>query len=583
MDPGVPLGMTARVPRVPSAAKRYMSAGLSTFLLAGLLSFGIQRAAPADAAQLAEGWHSAWVAQSEYPTMKPGEIREFWIRFMNTGTEPWVRGVWGRQVNLALNGDNKEPFRLGMAIDWLWDDRLATTTAAVVRPGEVAEFRFKVRAPVRNATYYLNLRPVVDGLQWLEDEGVFWVIAVPPTAVGFEGIEDSGTPDVQLAVGPSHVVEEAAYELRVFDKSGKIVSTRRIASLFPGVTYTGDNALLYDADSGRFYLAGFSRDPSLLLVAASKSTDPTGDWMSWTFPSRLVLDYQHIGVNRDKFAVMITAKDSAAAAGAPSYQLHVFPKSDLLANVPSPRHDVLDTTTYLSPAQMLTASDDLYLTSYDRLWTLRGAPGAPALTSTSIPGAFRWTADASVEQPGSRPLWVGGEGRPVWANGILWDGKDTACRPASVAAIRHCAHLYAVSTVGTPALSQSFDIPAPLSNTFLAAVQVDPAGNMAAVLGRSSANEAVSLHFVARHADDPPNTVQGPFLLRAESGLFAFNCAACTDGRDRWGDYYAAALDPADLTTMWFAGEYAKQPTAPCGTCATTERSGTYIARIMFR
>src|SRR5205807_5786727 len=111
-----------------------------------------------------------WVGQSPYVTMTPGQIGQFWIRFANTGTETWQRGLWGRQVNLALNGDNKQPFRLGMAVNWLWDDRIATSSAALVPPGEVAEFRFSVRAPLTRGVYLLNLRPVVDGLTWLEDE-----------------------------------------------------------------------------------------------------------------------------------------------------------------------------------------------------------------------------------------------------------------------------------------------------------------------------------------------------------------------------------------------------------------------------
>src|SRR5438874_1047797 len=110
--------------------------------------------------------------------MPPGQVADFWIRFSNSGTETWQRGVWGKQANLGLNGDDKLPYRLGMAADWLWDDRIATTTAATVAPGEIAEFRFKVRAPTDFGTYRLNLRPVIDGTVWMEDQGVFWLIVV---------------------------------------------------------------------------------------------------------------------------------------------------------------------------------------------------------------------------------------------------------------------------------------------------------------------------------------------------------------------------------------------------------------------
>ena len=126
----------------------------------------------------ATGWHSAWQSQSSYLVMGPGSEADFWIKFTNTGTETWQRGTWGRQANLGLNGDDKSPYRLGMASGWLWDDRIATTTAATVAPGEVAEFRFRVRAPMLPGIYRLNLRPVIDGTTWLEDQGVFWVIDV---------------------------------------------------------------------------------------------------------------------------------------------------------------------------------------------------------------------------------------------------------------------------------------------------------------------------------------------------------------------------------------------------------------------
>src|SRR5438309_12027906 len=101
--------------------------------------------------------------------MSPGQVADFWIKFTNTGTETWDRGIWGRQANLGLNGDDKAPYRLGMAANWLWDDRLATTTVLQVGPGEVAELRFRVRSPTTRGTYRHNLRPVLDGTVLMED------------------------------------------------------------------------------------------------------------------------------------------------------------------------------------------------------------------------------------------------------------------------------------------------------------------------------------------------------------------------------------------------------------------------------
>src|SRR2546428_6966710 len=76
---------------------------------------------------LLAGWHSTWQGQSPYLAMKPGQVADFWIRFSNSGTETWQRGAWGRQANLGFNGDNKLPYRLGMAVKRPWGGPIPTT------------------------------------------------------------------------------------------------------------------------------------------------------------------------------------------------------------------------------------------------------------------------------------------------------------------------------------------------------------------------------------------------------------------------------------------------------------------------
>lgn len=121
---------------------------------------------------------SKWVSQSPYPTLSPGEVTTLEFDFRNTGTVPWVRGVWGQQANLGLNGDNKAAYDLGMNVGWLWDDRIATTDAPVVDPDEVGVFRFELRAPKTPGVYRFSVRPVIDGTAWMQDDGVFLTVTV---------------------------------------------------------------------------------------------------------------------------------------------------------------------------------------------------------------------------------------------------------------------------------------------------------------------------------------------------------------------------------------------------------------------
>jgi glucose/arabinose dehydrogenase len=125
----------------------------------------------------ATGFHAAWVDQSPWPTLRPGATVSYTVHFRNTGTETWQRGVSGRQVNLGVSGDSTAAADAGMAVGWLSANRVATTTEASVAPNAIATFTFALRAPSAAGTYRLALHPVLEGVQHLEDEGVFVLLA----------------------------------------------------------------------------------------------------------------------------------------------------------------------------------------------------------------------------------------------------------------------------------------------------------------------------------------------------------------------------------------------------------------------
>ncbi len=124
----------------------------------------------------AAAFHSAFVDQSAYPVLPPDTATTVSVRFRNTGTATWRQGVAGAQANLGLNGDTTAFAALGMNDGWLSANRPATATEAVVAPGGVGTFTFRVRAPAAPGVYRLPLRPVIDGVTWMEDQGVFLVV-----------------------------------------------------------------------------------------------------------------------------------------------------------------------------------------------------------------------------------------------------------------------------------------------------------------------------------------------------------------------------------------------------------------------
>jgi uncharacterized protein YkwD len=121
-------------------------------------------------------FHAAFQSESAWPTLAAGTSTSLTVKFQNTGTATWQKGVTGKQANLGLNGDTLTFASLGMNDGWLSGNRLATTTESTVGPGQTGTFTFNVRAPVTPGTYRLPLRPVIDGVTWMEDSGVFMVI-----------------------------------------------------------------------------------------------------------------------------------------------------------------------------------------------------------------------------------------------------------------------------------------------------------------------------------------------------------------------------------------------------------------------
>ena len=132
------------------------------------------------------GYRTQFYGQSGYPTLCPGESSSATIAFHNSGTLGWYLGsapaslgTWGPEPGQdrpsILGGDGTQG---SPATGWPAPNRLAVQPAAYVGPGQVAWFRFTVKAPTAPGIYRLGIRPLVEGKQWLDDYGVFWYVTV---------------------------------------------------------------------------------------------------------------------------------------------------------------------------------------------------------------------------------------------------------------------------------------------------------------------------------------------------------------------------------------------------------------------
>lgn len=123
---------------------------------------------------LPEELHSEWYTQTVAPVLDVGETTVVTIQFRNVGHTQWIKGS-PSEVRLGEVGP--QPLPPAMRVEWLTHDRPAAQEESVVAQRQLATFTFRVVGALPG-TYRLNVQLVVDGVTWLEDEGVHVDITV---------------------------------------------------------------------------------------------------------------------------------------------------------------------------------------------------------------------------------------------------------------------------------------------------------------------------------------------------------------------------------------------------------------------
>jgi len=192
---------------------------------------------PTSVAQL-PGFHSRWVSQSAQPRLRPGEGTAVTVTLKNTGSKAWTKGT-PDQAALDLSagaltiGDPARPVatvdglvdqsRNPIAVGWPSPTRVAVQSEAVVAPGELGRFLFRLRAPQTGGTYVLRMHPVVDSVGGLEDEGIFVQISVAGTPVVGPAVPAGAADAPSVAAAPAAYTVPAGAS-RVTDSAGLVAA-----------------------------------------------------------------------------------------------------------------------------------------------------------------------------------------------------------------------------------------------------------------------------------------------------------------------------------------------------------------------
>jgi len=117
-------------------------------------------------------------------------------------------------------------------------------------------------------------------------------------------------PDVQVAAGPTAIVEMVNTVYAMWSRSGVLLDSGQLDQFFTssGVNRKGDEVtdprILYDTSTQRWFAALFDVTRGEALVGVSDTSDPAGDWNSSRSTSRIPSSAERVPTSRDSGLAM---------------------------------------------------------------------------------------------------------------------------------------------------------------------------------------------------------------------------------------------------------------------------------------
>jgi hypothetical protein len=426
-------------------------------------------------------------------------------------------------------------------------------------------------------------------------------------------------PDPQAAVGPSHLVAVTNAEIAVASKTNGTVA-RRVAldAMWAGLKRTPDESLFafnpratYDALGGRYVLVATANpreESSAVLVAVSKTTDPTGQWNVYRYDAEgadvLWADYPTLGYNQKWIAIQVNMSsiafanllvrseiylvDKAAAyAGTPGTgAASVLGRGTADANfgatqMPAVTYDAGATTLWLAQ----TGAGNAAGMGTIQLYKVEGAVGGetlstgPAFTTTStwFTNALPF-ADLAPQLGTAEKLQINDTRMQavVYRNGRLFCAH-TILLPA-VGPTRSAVQWWEVNPNGPSGSPvQQGRVDSGVATTMYAhpSLAVSATGAMVVGYTRFTTGTFASSAYRYRAAGDAAGTLRGEVVLKAGEAAYVKRLGG---SENRWGDYSSATVDPVEGERFWVVGEYAE--TARVGTLGTTSQWGVWVGSL---
>lgn len=388
-------------------------------------------------------------------------------------------------------------------------------------------------------------------------------------------------PDTMGGVGPNHIVEILNGRYAVYSKTGVLQPGSSSLNQFwisagvaPSGNFAFDPRVIYDQYSGRWFAAAVDNAGAAnnYLVAVSNSSDPTAGWSGYKIDSDANnshwADYPMLGLNRD--VVTVSANMFPLGAGSTDTSFIVIDKSSLIGGAPITtkiENAGLGNTGFAPQPAWDQDNNNLpqkILSAFNKgAGSLKTSSIQPPLATPTLntPGGFiTVTARSSpptIDQPTAAANIEAGDSRfsgnviqqliPGRVNPSLWavHGVEISGRAA--------IEWYEIDAT-TNLLLQSGTI----SHASLAfnypSIAVNDFGDVVIGFSGADPNTFMSTYFVGGTTTAGVTTF-GP-ATQTKPGVARYQRLDSIN-RNRWGDYSATVVDPANPLHFWTFQEWA--------------------------
>jgi hypothetical protein len=403
------------------------------------------------------------------------------------------------------------------------------------------------------------------------------------------GIGENGwaPPDPIIAAGLNHVMVAINDDVRIYDKNGNETGSFDANTFFNTSDFLFDPKVAFDPWRNRWLVVFLRRNDTSRLaqwsIAISKTSTPTdnrSDWWQYHFNSDPTgdrwVDYPQVGFTNN--AIYLSGYLIGWTGGLENYSmLMVLNKDQIYSGLGAGRWYWTDmesdgsNDTHLMPLQMWSYGGKDYVMSTKRsstnkltvrriTWTgsdwsqqwNNGPSSSPEVVTVpayaNAPNADQSGTLQSLETMDARLL------SGTYYNGLAYASQTIAYNWAS-AGNRASVRVYRANVSGAASTVTSDTFGAQGWDYLYPAISHTNAGEAVVVYGRSNSSTPIEIRVTGWQ----PGAAEVEGGVQTKAGESGYQ--VLIDGRNRWGDYYGAALDPFDDRTVWIIGEYATSST----------------------